>query len=258
MTRHEELRDNYEDALFALLMDEFAEREGERLLEENERLKLDPDIVISDELDKRCIKTIDRTFAKGKRRKVKYAAYRMISRVAVAVLAVVVLFGTAYAAFPEVRIRTLNLIIELSDQAASLTLERANNSMQNDDGASAELNEDGTLRGYRLPEIPEGFELEYDSNTSVSTRIRYTNAYGISIGFSVIAARGTALNVDTENAEEVKNISIHGYSGLLVKKGEGIDITWADTDQNNFIMISCDGLDEETVWGYAEIMEYVK
>ena len=54
MTRHEELRDNYEDALFALLMDEFAEREGERLLEENERLKLDPDNVISDELDKRC------------------------------------------------------------------------------------------------------------------------------------------------------------------------------------------------------------
>ena len=254
MTRHEELRDNYEDALFALLMDEFAEREGERLLEENERLKLDPDIVISDELDRRCIKTI----AKGKRRKVKYAAYRMISRVAVAVLAVVVLFGTAYAAFPEVRIRTLNLIIELSDQAASLTMGGANSSVQNDDGASAVLNEDGTLRGYRLPEIPEGFELEYDSNTSVSTRIRYTNAYGISIGFSVIAARGTALNVDTENAEEVKNISIHGYSGLLVKKGEGIDITWADTDQNNFIMISCDGLDEETVWGYAEIMEYVK
>ena len=152
MTRREELRDNYEDALFALLMDEFAEREGERLLEENERLKLDPDIVISDELDRRCIKTI----AKGKRRKVKYAAYRMISRVAVAVLAVVVLFGTAYAAFPEVRIRTLNLIIELSDQAASLTMGGANNSMQNDDGASAELNEDGTLRGYRLPEIPEG------------------------------------------------------------------------------------------------------
>ena len=258
MTRHEELRDNYEDALFALLMDEFAEREGERLLEENERLKLDPDIVISDELDKRCIKTIDRTFAKGKRRKVKYAAYRMISRVAVAVLAVVVLFGTAYAAFPEVRIRTLNLIIELSDQAASLTMGGANSSVQNDDGASAVLNEDGTLRGYRLPEIPEGFELDYESDTSVSALIRYANAYGESIGFSVIAAKGTVFNVDTENAEKVENISIHGYSGLLVKKGEGIDITWADTDQNNFIMVSCDGLDEETVWGYAEIMKYVK
>ncbi len=40
MTQREQLRDNYEDALFALLMDEFAEREGERLLEKNERLKL--------------------------------------------------------------------------------------------------------------------------------------------------------------------------------------------------------------------------
>ena len=211
MTRHEELRDNYEDALFALLMDEFAEREGERLLEENERLKLDPDIVISDELDRRCIKTI----AKGKRRKVKYAAYRMISRVAVAVLAVVVLFGTAYAALPEVRIRTLNLIIELSDQAASLTLERANNSMQNDDGASAELNEDGTLRGYRLPEIPEGFELEYDSNTSVSTRIRYTNAYGISIGFSVIAARGTSADTLDDTSRIIRNVVIENCAGTM-------------------------------------------
>ena len=61
MTRHEELQDNYEDALFALLMDEFAEREGERLLEENERLKSDPDIVISDELDRQCIKKINRS-----------------------------------------------------------------------------------------------------------------------------------------------------------------------------------------------------
>lgn len=258
MTQREQLRDNYEDALFALLMDEFAEREGERLLEKNERLKLDPDIVISDELDRRCIKTIDRTLAKGKRRKIKYAAYKIISRVAVAVFAIVVLFGTAYAAFPEVRIRTLNLLIEFSDKAASLTLSGANNSSQSDERASSVPSEDGTLRGYRLPEIPEGFELEYKSNTSTSARIRYTNAYDISIGFSVISARGSVLNVDTEDAEEVKNIFIHGYSGLLVKKGNSVDITWADTDNDNFVMVSCDGLDEEAVLEYAEIMEYVK
>lgn len=258
MTQREQLRDNYEDALFALLMDEFAEREGERLLKENERLKLDPDIVISDELDKRCIKTIDRTFAKGRRRKVKYAVYRVISRVAVAVLAVAVLFGTAYAAFPEVRIKTLNLIIELSEKAASLKLDGTNSNIQRDDEVSSALNEDGTLRGYRLPEIPEGFELEYESNTRASALIRYVNAYGESIGFSVFAANGSILNVDTENAEKVENISVHGYNGLLVKKEGGIDITWADTDQNNFVMVSCDDLDEETVWEYAEIMKYVK
>ena len=73
-----------------------------------------------------------------------------------------------------------------------------------------------------------------------------------------MSAQGSVLNVDTENAEEVKNISVHSYSGLRVKKGIGIDITWADTDNNNFVMVSCDGLDEETVWEYAEVMQYVK
>ena len=37
MTNREKLQDQYEDALFALLMDDLAWREGVRLLEENER-----------------------------------------------------------------------------------------------------------------------------------------------------------------------------------------------------------------------------
>ena len=39
MTKREQLREEYEDALFALMMDEFAVAEGEKALEENERLK---------------------------------------------------------------------------------------------------------------------------------------------------------------------------------------------------------------------------
>ena len=46
MTNREKLQDQYEDALFALLMDDLAWREGVRLLEENERLKNDPDAKI--------------------------------------------------------------------------------------------------------------------------------------------------------------------------------------------------------------------
>ena len=41
MTKREQLREEYEDALFALMMDEFAVAEGEKALEENERLKKD-------------------------------------------------------------------------------------------------------------------------------------------------------------------------------------------------------------------------
>ena len=56
MTRREQLQEQYEDALFALLMDELARSEGEKLLEENERLKQEPDADIPDDVMKRCCK----------------------------------------------------------------------------------------------------------------------------------------------------------------------------------------------------------
>ena len=39
MTRREKLQEQYEDALFALLMDDLAVEEGKKAYEENERLK---------------------------------------------------------------------------------------------------------------------------------------------------------------------------------------------------------------------------
>ena len=39
MNRRDELRERYEDALFAFLMEDVIETEGKKMLEENERLK---------------------------------------------------------------------------------------------------------------------------------------------------------------------------------------------------------------------------
>ena len=43
MTKREQLIEQYEDALFALLMDSVAEEEGKKAIELNERLKADPE-----------------------------------------------------------------------------------------------------------------------------------------------------------------------------------------------------------------------
>lgn len=59
MTHHEKLVERYEDALFALMMEDVAETEGEKLQELNEQLKCDPAAEIPEELDERCIRTIN-------------------------------------------------------------------------------------------------------------------------------------------------------------------------------------------------------
>ena len=59
MTRHERLLENYEDAYFALLMEDVAQVEGARLDQLNMELQNDPHTAVPEELTKRCLRTIN-------------------------------------------------------------------------------------------------------------------------------------------------------------------------------------------------------
>ena len=60
MTRHERLLENYEDAYFALLMEDVAQMEGARLDQLNMELQNDPHAAVPEGLTKRCLKTMHR------------------------------------------------------------------------------------------------------------------------------------------------------------------------------------------------------
>lgn len=176
MTRHEKLLENYEDALFALMMDQVAEEEGKQLLKENELLSENPDAAIPVDVDKQCRKAIQRAFAKDQRRSVAQISYRVLNKVALVALIAGLLFTTVYAAFPDVRIKTLNLLIEASDVATSLTLGAG--------GDSTALTRE--FFGYDLSAIPEGFSVVYDGTDDRSAWIAYENGDGATIDLSVI------------------------------------------------------------------------
>ena len=63
MTNREKLQENYEDSVLALLMDEFAESEGRRYIAENERLRQEPEAAVPEEVERRALRFIGRTFA---------------------------------------------------------------------------------------------------------------------------------------------------------------------------------------------------
>lgn len=76
MKSREQLQEEYEDALFALMMNYVTEAEGKRLRAENEALKQDPTAQVPEHLDQRCLQTIQRAFL----RKKIFAAIRIIVR----------------------------------------------------------------------------------------------------------------------------------------------------------------------------------
>ena len=112
MTRQEILREQYEDALFALLMDRMICAEGERLLEENERLKSDPNAEIPEKLMKRCRKVIAREYAKKHFASVRHFSVKLFQKAAIITLTGMLFFTGALAASETLRNNTINLIVE--------------------------------------------------------------------------------------------------------------------------------------------------
>lgn len=115
MTKREKLLEQYEDALFSLLMDEFAESEGKAALEENERLKADPNFVVPKELQQRCKRTISHYFAKRSIERMGHIFAGVMRKTAMIALIAMLLFTTAFATSADFRIKTLNWIIEVFD-----------------------------------------------------------------------------------------------------------------------------------------------
>lgn len=256
MTRREQLQENVEDAVFALLMEDVAEQEGKRLIEENEQLKHDPSAKIPDDLDRRCRKIIKRSYAKDRRRTVGHTIHHILGNVALAAMVCILLFVSAFAAVPEIRVMTLNLLIEVSDVSTSLRLVGVDNGSTAQDAGADRTDSVQTLWGYRLPEIPNDYELVYEDSSDWVATLWYSGTNGSLIKFNISKAHEAfSVDVDTEDAE-VKKIRIHGYDGLIIKKGDRIDIIWGDTDQNNFISITCTEIDQDATLRFASDMEY--
>ncbi len=62
MKSKKQLWEDYENALFAILMDEVATEEGRKLIEENERLKRDPAAEVPPEFDRKSREAIIRAY----------------------------------------------------------------------------------------------------------------------------------------------------------------------------------------------------
>lgn len=250
MNRHEQLVDNYEDALFALLMEKAAEYEGAKLLEELEELNNDDSFEIPPELDRRCLRTIRLAGTKRKLRRLAKSTSKVFAKVSVAAMIALILFTSAYAAIPEVRAGTLNLLISISDVETTLTLTEKSNE------PIVEPNSNVDLGHYSLTYIPDGFELVEENISDKASFALYRN-YNSSFIVHILDATNARHSIDTENADSVEVITIHGWDGLKINKDNRCILTWADLDNMCFISVICEELsfDEAQLIAQSIIMK---
>ena len=212
----ENLREQYEDALFALLMEEYAEKNGEKLLEEfnhSESAEMPAD------LDDECRKMIRQHFS---RQKNKIRISKTLRFIAKSVATIVVVFGLASTLFfsvDAIRVPVLNFLLE--NQIGSLLITKDPESSSITVNPQNHLAQDPSSMEYL---IPMGYDLKkYTPNPNGTFFASYTNESGDVVKLQTVLDDGMFAS-DTENAV-TESVTISGYKGTLVQK-EGFTLIW--------------------------------
>lgn len=242
MTKREILLERLEETVFALMMDEVAKEEGRKALEENERLKADECFVVPETTYRKALATIRRHFSQQNRRAVMRTTSKAISRVAVIVLVMLLLFTTAFATIPEFRRETLNLIMEVFDDRTRIEF--------GESIPETHTGENESIVGW----IPEGFELVESSETRYTKKEKYVNLDGSSIEAYICFSGRIAWEVDTENAR-AENVTINGRSAMMIFKGNDIQVVCPVMESECVYYVRGEELSEDIVMRVAESVD---
>lgn len=249
MTNHERLTEQYEDALFALLMDSVAEEEGKQALELNERLKADPAAEVPESARRRCEATIRREFNRKRAKKLGKVTWKVVRRVSVAVMLMVVLLTTAMAASEQFRLGVLNAVINTYDRYTELTFKGEDEVAPRDPPPEkAEQNEDWTYYyGVGFEWIPEGYEVGDDgwSRTNGTRGLSLYDGAGHAIDVDVIRySGGYSQQIDSEDSS-VTSLEIQGFPATLYIKDPNLFYSqilfWIDEENQFIIQITATG-----------------
>lgn len=243
MTNRERIEENYEDALFAMWMNDFARRRGEQLLEENERLKNDPEAAVPETLQRKNLNLIYREL----RRNSQHFAFKKVGKVflqfAATVAIMAALFGAAYALSPEFRAGTLNVLMDLDERAASFQLVK-------DESAVSET--PTLMPTVTVDWLPEGFKGSLPSYDRLQTTVDCTNADGDLIRVRVFTEYQSLYSIDIEETDTCTDILIQAQPALLVEKDSILRISWADSITGTYILVTSSTVDVDSLIQVAE------
>lgn len=224
--------EQYEDALFALLMDRAAEAEGKRLLEENERLMQDPAAAVPEEIHQRCLDAIDHAFRRREREerraRRRAAAWKALIRVGGVAAALALTITLACAAFSDFRAGVWNLLVEVHEKFTSLRIGTGDEPEElRPTAENPVLFGDGK---FAITWLPEGYHV-IDKNTTDTSATIFIGGQSDEDIITVRASfiKEPQITIDTEDADSVSDIQISGHSGLIVVKGSRIQIAWVDS-----------------------------
>lgn len=214
----QELIDHYDDAVFALMMDEYAEDEGARLLQEFEDAISSgamPEVPAS--LDQKCRQIIQHEFTKQHRKHYAKQALRMTQKAAVIALVVLGISLSTVLSVDALRVPFLNYILEYNHEYIAV-----------------KFTEDETVpKSYAdllADVLPESYKevQRQDLGDGICIAV-YQDDSGNVVKYTANPASGEYRS-DSQYAD-YKEIRLKSWDAIIINK-DGILLTWFDAEYN--------------------------
>ena len=236
MSESNHVYENFEDALFRLIMDRVAIVEGEQLLRENEQLKKDPAAAVPEEIQNRCLRTFSNTFSKASRKNAQRTAWK-VARVLVVAAAIITMLGIiAFAAIPAFRTSVLNILLRHENNRVDWEYVSPDNQ-----GGSESENLSFSIT------IPEYYYLqEYAINEYCESAVYTTLDHNSEISVFIIRGEDMLISTDSEDVDWIDQVKIHGSSIAIMTQKDGFtNIFWSDPIEAVHIQISANALSRD-------------
>ena len=231
--KKQKLLEQYDDAAFALLMDEYAETEGARLMAEFEAAQAAGQVPqMPQELDEQCRRMIRRDRAKKRGIRAARSFRKVAVKAAVAVLVFIGLITTVVMSVDALRVPVLNFIVEQYEKYSSLQL---NNDAQNTDS--------NITNEYLLGMLPDDYYMISKTDTPMVKITMYENDIGDLVQFCITQTDG-GYNIDTEDAI-VSEIVLGDYKAILLEE-DGYQAIWYDSVNSIVYNFRATGFTKET------------
>lgn len=229
-------REQYEDALFGLLMEDFARREGQRL-EELEQQGLPP---LPEGLQQRLEAELDKQWRR--RGKGRHRLRRVLSKAAIVALILAAGFAALYTNVDAFRDKMRQLVMEYTDVSINFSTE---------DVAGV-----GLQGNYAPTWVPEGYEIASAYHGRDDVFIEYRNEKGGNIIFGA-HDNDCILGIDSEDTDFIKDIKIHGNTGKMIGKQGRIEIVWHSSEAGSFFTILSSDISEREVVKMAKSVKFI-
>ena len=224
MSEHESAKVQAKEKMLEALLEYAAACHVENIIAENP-IEDDPapDFALPPEFDRRMKKLIARHDRKETFNKIRKRTVRFLPKAAIFLLVLLGSFTIVVASVQALRVKALNIILNIQNQYTSIQTKDENNGQTKQGNEQIPPNWSGYVPNF----IPPGFKVVKTEERDMLEAIYYTNEQGQTIRFTQYRSSDTDLRVDTEGAT-VQNISIHNNDALLAEKQGLVSIVWKE------------------------------